>query len=92
MSATSVFKMGVLSIIAATGLFGAAEGFAADVRRDVRRVDVIGTIHETVVQLDSGLKSTEANSKRVDVIGTIDGKEGNGSQKPTYPYSMPMSH
>ena len=88
MSATSVFKMGVLSIIAATGLFGAAEGFAAD----VRRVDVIGTIHETVVQLDSGLKSTEANSKRVDVIGTIDGKEGNGSQEPTYPYSMPMSH
>ena len=80
--------MGVLSIIAATGLFGAVEGFAAD----VRRVDVIGTIHETVVQLDSELKSTEANSKRVDVIGTIDGKDGNESQEPTYPYSMPMSH
>jgi hypothetical protein len=88
MSATSVFKMGFLSIIAATGLFGAAEGFAAD----MRRVDVIGTIEETVVQLDSGLKSTEANSKRVDVMGTINEKEGNGSQEPTYPYSMPKNH
>jgi hypothetical protein len=88
MSATSVFNMGFLSIIAATGLLVASYGFAADAHQ---RVDVIGTIHETVVQLDSGLKSTEANSKRVDVIGTIDGKEGNGSQEPAYPYSMPMS-
>ena len=88
MSATSVFKMGFLSIIAATGLFVASNGFAAD----VRRVDVIGTIHDTAVQLDSRLKSTEANSKRVDVIGTIDRKKGNRSQEPTYPYTMPMSH
>ena len=87
MSATRGFKMGVLSIIAAAGLFGVSNGFAAD----VRRVDVIGTIHDTAVQLDSGLKSTEPNSKRVDVIGTIYGKKGNRFQEATYPYSMPMS-
>ena len=34
MSATSVFKMGFLSIIAATGLFVASNGFAADAHRE----------------------------------------------------------
>lgn len=81
MSAKSMFKMGFLSMIAATGLFGASNGFAAD---GYQRVDVIGTIHETVFQLDSELKSTEANSKRVDVIGSI------GSEGPVYPYTTGM--
>jgi hypothetical protein len=41
MSAKSVFKMGFLSMIAATGLFVASNGFAADAHQ---RVDVIGSI------------------------------------------------
>ena len=80
MSATSVFKMGVLSIIAATGLFVASNGFAADAHQ---RVDVIGTLNERVAQLDS--MKARGEWVRVDVIGSI------GSEGPVYPYTKPMS-
>lgn len=72
-----VFTMRVLIMIAATGLLGAAEGFAAD----TKRVDVIGTIDETVAQLDSQLKPTEGQFMRVDVIDNI------VSKGPLYFYS-----
>ena len=51
MSAKSMFKMGFLSMIAATGLFVASNGFAADAHQ---RVDVIGTIHEKEVKVSEG--------------------------------------
>lgn len=41
MSAENIFKMGFLSMIAATGLFAASNGFAADAHQ---RVDVSGSI------------------------------------------------
>jgi len=62
-----VFTMRVLIMIAATGLLGAAEGFAAD----TKRVDVIGTIDETVAQLDSQIKPIDGKFMRVDVIDNI---------------------
>jgi hypothetical protein len=77
MGAKSVVKIRFLAMIAATSLFGAVEGFAAD----TRRVDVIGTIDETVAQLDSQLKPTEGKVTRVDVIGNI------VSKGPVYVYS-----
>ena len=77
MSAKSIVKMGFLAMIAATSVLGAVEGFAAD----TRRVDVIGTIDETVAQLDSQLKPTEGKFMRVDVIDSI------GSGGPLYVYS-----
>ena len=77
MSAKSIVKMGFLAMIAATSVLGAVEGFAAD----TRRVDVIGTIDETVAQLDSQLKPTEGKFMRVDVIDSI------GSSGPLYVYS-----
>ena len=80
MSVKSVFKMGFLSVIAAAGLFGASNGFAAD----VSRVDVISTPNETVAQLDSA--KTDGESMRVDVIGSI------GSEGSVYPYTKPTSH
>lgn len=73
-----VFTMKVLILIAATGLLGAAEGFAAD----TKRVDVIGTIDEMVAQLDSQLKPTEGKVMRVDVIDNI------VSKGPVHVYSM----
>jgi len=82
MSAKSVLRMGFLSMIVATGLFGAAEGFAAD----SRRADVIGTIEETVVQLDSQFKPVKGEFMRVDFIDRI------GSEGPVYGYAKPMSH
>ena len=80
MSATSVFKMGFLSIIAATGLFVASNGFAADAHQ---RVDVIGTLNEREAQLDS--MKARGEWVRVDVIGSV------GSKGPVYPYTKPMS-
>ena len=69
-----VFTMKVLILIAATGLLGAAEGFAAD----TKRVDVIGTIDKTLAQLDSQRKPTEGQVMRVDVIDSV------GSQGPVF--------
>ena len=77
MSAKNIVKMGFLAMIAATSVLGAVEGFAAD----TRRVDVIGTIDETVAQLDSQLKPTEGKFMRGDVIDSI------GSSGPLYVYS-----
>ena len=81
MSAKSMFKMGFLSMIAATGLFGASNGFAADAHQ---RVDVIGTLNGREAQLDS--MKARGEWIRVDVIGSI------GSEGPVYPYTKPMSH
>ena len=86
MSAKSMFKMGFLPMIAATGLFVASNGFAADAHQ---RVDVIGTLNERVVQLDS--MKARGEGIRVDVIGTIHEKEVKVSEGPVYPYTKPMS-
>ena len=107
MSAKSMFKMGFLSMIAATGLFAASNGFAADAHQ---RVDVIGTLNEREAQLDSmkargewirvdviGSIGSEGpvypytTSMRVDVIGTIHEKEVKVSEGPVYPNTKPMS-
>lgn len=107
MSAKSMFKMGFLSMIAATGLFVASNGFAADAHQ---RVDVIGTLNEREAQLDSmkargewirvdviGSIGSEgpvypyAASMRVDVIGTIHENEVKVSEGLVYPYTKPMS-
>jgi hypothetical protein len=79
MSAKSMFKMGFLSMIAATGLFVASNGFAADAHQ---RVDVIGTLNEREAQLDS--MKVRGEWIRVDVIGSI------GSEGPVYPYTTLM--
>ena len=86
MSAQSVFKMGFLSMIAATGLFVASIGFAADTdsqlkptERKVMRVDVIDQLPPDA-QKDSAT-ITQGQSVRVDVIDNI------GSEGPAYVYS-----
>jgi hypothetical protein len=79
MNAKSMFKMGLLFIIAATGLCGVSNGIAADAHQ---RVDVIGTLDERVAQLDS--MKTRDEWVRVDVIGSI------GSEGPGYPYTTSM--
>jgi len=68
-----------LSIMAAVGVVNAVESSAAD----ARRVDVIGTLNERVVQSDS--MTTGGESMRVDIIGNI------GAQGPVYPYAQPIN-
>ncbi len=82
MRVKSMLTVGFLSMMAATALVNASDSFA----HDVQRVDVIGTIHETVAQLDSQLKSTESDFQRVDVSDSI------VSEGPVYAYTKSMSH
>jgi hypothetical protein len=80
MSGKSVFAMGLLSMVAATGLFAASNGVAAE----SQRVDVVESLHEKTAQLDS--QKAKGEETRVDVIGSI------GSEGPAYPYSKSLSH
>lgn len=80
MSTKSVFAVGFLSVIVATGLFVASNSVADE----ARRVDVIDAPHEEMVQKDS--TTAEGEASRVDVIGSI------GSEGPVYPYTKPLSH
>jgi hypothetical protein len=80
MSAKSMFRIGFLSVIAATALFAASDSFAAG----TYRVDNFGTLAGRVAQLDS----MKAGSKltRADVIGSV------GSKGPVHSYTKPISH
>lgn len=80
MSAKSMLTIGFLSMMAATGVVNASDSLAA------HRVDVIGTINQTLAQADSVKAGFEW--RRVDVLGTI----GFRFKGPVYPYSMGMSH
>ncbi len=75
MSAKRTYRIGFLSIVAATGVFAASNCFATD----AQRVDVIETLHEHAAQLDSIKTGNEVT--RVDVIDSI------GSGGPLYPYT-----
>jgi hypothetical protein len=104
MRVNSMLTVGFLSIMAATTLVNASDSFAVEAR-DARRVDVIGTLHETVAQWDS--VQGGGQWMRVDVIDSI-GSEGPGyaypksmrvdvidsikSGGPVYSYNQPMSH
>jgi hypothetical protein len=80
MRAKSMWAIGFLSMVAATGVMNVSDSVASD----ANRVDVIESLHETVAQEDSVKAGVEWT--RVDVIENI-GSEGAG-----YPYSQPMSH
>ena len=94
MSAQSVFKMGVLSVIAATGLF-AGSGFAADVRTTSQSERV------TAKAVSGDVKSPETAASQWQVVDpkgnvylltplTI--KDGKASVEYRIPYTMPTSH
>ncbi len=74
MRVKSMLTVGIFSVMAATTSFAAP----------ANRVDVIGTLHETVAQEDSVKAGSE--QRRVDVIESI------GPQGAVYTYSQPMSH
>lgn len=78
MRAKSMLRVGFLAVMAVTGVVNTSDCFA-----DARRVDVIGSLQETVVQSD-GMKG-QGDKVRVDVIERI------GSEGAVYPYTKPMS-
>jgi hypothetical protein len=75
-----LLTVGFLSMMAATAAVNVSDSFAAD----ASRVDVIGTLNETVAQLDSA-RTTDGQLMRVDVIDQLN------FEGPMYPYSKPMS-
>lgn len=72
--------IGMMSMVAATGVVNASDDLAAG----VQRVDVIESTRQTITQEDSVKAGMERT--RVDVIESI------GSHGKAYPYSQPMSH
>jgi hypothetical protein len=87
MSATSVFKMGFLSIIAATGLFGASNGFAADARQATDTT--VAVSDDFKIQVTPGGRWKVVDSKgNVYLLQTKDGK---APEEHPHPYTMPTS-
>jgi DUF4097 and DUF4098 domain-containing protein YvlB len=94
MSAQSVFKMGLLSVIAATGL-SAGSGFAADVRTTSQ------SEHVTAKAVSGDVKSPETAASQWQVVDPkgnvylltpLKIKDGKASVEYVTPYTMPTSH
>ena len=95
MSATSVFKMGFLSMIAAAGLFVASNGFAADAHTTSQSQGVMAK----AMSDDGKIPETPAprwqvvDSKgNVYLLTPLQIKDGKASVEFVVPYTMPTSH
>ena len=95
MSAQSRFKMGFLSVIAATGLFVASTGFAADAHTTSNSECVTATAGSD----DLKIRETPApplqvaDSKgNVYLLTPLQTKDGKASVEYVTPYTMPTSH
>ena len=95
MSAQSVFKMGFLSVIAATGLFAGSNGFAADARTTSQSEGV------TAKAVSGDLKNPEPAASQWQVVDPkgnvyllipLKIKDGKASVEYVIPYTMPTSH
>ena len=89
MSAKSRFKMGFLSMIAATGLFGAAEGFAADAREATDTT--VAVSDDFKIQVTPGGRWKVVDSKG-NVYFLTERKDSKVSEGHLHPYTQPMSH
>jgi len=89
MSATSMFKIGFLSMIAATGLFAASNGFAADAREAT--VATVAVSDDFKIQVTPGGRWQVVDSKG-NIHLLTEHKDGKVSVPYEHPYTMPMSH
>jgi len=91
MSATSLFKMGFLSMIAATGLFVASNGFAADARQATDTTVAVSDDFKIQVTPGGGWQvvDSKGNVYRLIPLKTKDGKV---SVEYVTQYTMPTSH
>lgn len=94
MSAKSMFKMGLLSIIAATGLFGVSNGVAADVDIGSHNKGVTATGGSGDVKMPENRASHRQvvdSEGNVYLLTPLD-KHGKASVEYVVPYTMPTSH
>jgi hypothetical protein len=95
MSATSVFKMGFLSIIAATGLFVASNGFAADAHTTSNSEGVMAKAGSDDVKIPETpaprwqVVDSKGNVYLLTQLNTSDGK---AFVEYAVPYTNPTSH
>jgi hypothetical protein len=107
MSTKSVFKMGFLSMVAATGLFGASNGFAADAHttsnfEGVKANTVVAaqareaTGDTRAVSDDVKMPATQRqvvdSNGNVYLLTPLQTKDGKASVEYVVPYTMPTSH
>jgi hypothetical protein len=95
MSATSMFKMGLLSMVAATGLFVASNGYAADAHTTSQSEGVTAK----AVSDDGKMPATPAprwqvvDSKgNVYLLTQLKTSDGKVFVEYVSPYTMPTSH
>ena len=95
MSTTSVFKMGFLSIIAATGLFVASNGFAADAHITSNSEGVKAkAVSDDVKIPETPAPHWQVVDSKGNVYLLIPMKTSDGKVSVEYvtPYTMPTSH
>lgn len=92
MSAKSVFKMGLLSMIAAAGLFGAANGFA-DTRDHVKSErSTAGSDDLKISESRASRLQVEDSEGNVYLLTPLRNRHGKVSVEYVVPYTMPTSH
>ena len=91
MSATSLFKMGFLSMIAATGLFVASNGFAADARQATDTTVAVSDDFKIQMTPGGGWKVVDSKGS-VYLLTPLKTKDGKASVEYVTPYTMPTSH
>ena len=95
MSAKSVFKMGFLSMIAATGLFVAANGFATDAHTTSNSEGVKAkAVSDDLKIPETPAPPTQVADSKGDVylLIPLQTKDGKVSVEYVTPYTMPTSH
>ena len=95
MSAKSVFKMGFLSMIAATGLFVASNGFAADAHTTSISEGVTAkAVSDDVKILETSAQRWQVVDSKGNVYLFIPMKTKDGKEYVEYavPYTNPTSH
>ncbi|HEV8329224.1 MAG TPA: hypothetical protein VGQ08_17245 [Nitrospiraceae bacterium] len=92
MSAQSVFKMGFLSMIAATGLFVASNGFAADAHTTSQSEGVSAKAVSDDVKIPAPQWQVVDPKGNVYLLTPLKTKDGKVSVEYVTPYTMPTSH
>ncbi len=95
MSATSVFKMGFLSIIAATGLFVASNGFAADAHTTSNSEGVMakaGSDDVKIPETPAPQRQVVDSNGNVYLLIPLNASDGKAFVEYAVPYTNPTSH
>jgi hypothetical protein len=95
MSATSMFKMGLLSMVAATGLFVASNGYAADAHTTSQSEGVkatAGWVDLKIPETPAPPLQVADSKGNVYLLTQLKTSDGKVFVEYVSPYTMPTSH